>query len=83
VLPALQADASLYRNYVYTADAPLPFPIRAYSGAADPNIRREHLEPWADETTSSFALRLFPGGHFYLRGCPAEFAAALREDLEA
>jgi surfactin synthase thioesterase subunit/glycosyltransferase involved in cell wall biosynthesis len=81
ILPALRADTALYRHYVYTEDAPLPFPIRAYGGAADPHITREHLEAWREQTTASFALRLFPGGHFYLRTAQAEFVAALREDL--
>ncbi len=81
ILPALKADAKLYRNYVYAAEAPLPCPIRAYGGAADPNIRPEHLEAWAEQTTASFRMRLFPGGHFYLNECPAEVRAALQEDL--
>ncbi len=80
VLPALTADAALYRRYVYAEAAPLPFPMRAYGGAADPNIRMEHLEAWAVQTTASFAVRRFPGGHFYLRDAPG-LAAALREDL--
>lgn len=66
VLPALSADAALYRNYVYSDEPPLPFPIRAYGGAADPRVHRDHLQAWAQQTTSSFALRIFPGGHFYL-----------------
>jgi len=81
LLPAMAADAALYRRYVYTEDEPLPCPIRAYGGVADPDIHREHLEPWAEQTTASFALRLFPGGHFYLRDAPG-FAAALCEDFQ-
>ena len=81
VLPALRADTSLYRNYVYTEEPPLDCPIRAYGGLDDPNIRREHLEGWREQTTSSFAVRVFPGGHFYLQSCPAEFGAALEADL--
>lgn len=81
VLPVLKADAALYRNYVYAEDAPLPCPIRAYGGAADPNIRAEHLEAWAEQTTASFRMRLFLGGHFYLNECPDEVLGALEEDL--
>jgi surfactin synthase thioesterase subunit/glycosyltransferase involved in cell wall biosynthesis len=66
LLPALRADATLYRNYVYTEDAPLACPIRAYGGEDDPNIRREHLDAWAEQTTASYGVRLFPGGHFFL-----------------
>ncbi len=81
-LPALRADAGLYRRYVYAEDAPLDCAIRAYGGAADSNVRREHLEAWAEQTTASFAVRLFPGGHFYIERCQAEFLAALATDLE-
>jgi len=81
VLPSLRADTTLYSQYVYTEDAPLALPIRAYGGIDDPNIRREHLEGWREQTTSSFALRAFPGGHFYLRDAGEEFRAALEADL--
>ncbi|MBZ5724670.1 MAG: glycosyltransferase [Acidobacteriia bacterium] len=83
ILPALRADAALYRNYVYAEDAPLPCAIRAYGGAQDGNVRPEHLHAWAEQTTASFAVRLFPGGHFYLQPPPPpEFLAALAGDLE-
>jgi surfactin synthase thioesterase subunit/glycosyltransferase involved in cell wall biosynthesis len=81
ILPALRADTTLYRHYSYAEDAPLPFPIRAYGGAEDPTITREHLEAWRQQTVASFALRLFPGGHFYLRSPEPEFLTSLHEDL--
>jgi surfactin synthase thioesterase subunit/glycosyltransferase involved in cell wall biosynthesis len=80
VLPALRADTALYRNYVYAEDLPFDFPIRAYGGADDPNIRSEHLEGWREQTTGSFVVRVFSGGHFYLQSS-AEFRAALEADL--
>jgi surfactin synthase thioesterase subunit len=82
VLPALRADAALYRSYVYTEDAPLDAPVRAYGGVEDPNVRPEHLAGWAEQTRASFAVRPFPGGHFYLRSAQAEMLAALEADLE-
>jgi surfactin synthase thioesterase subunit len=81
LLPAVEADSNLYRNYVYSEDVPLEIPIRAYGGADDSNIRIEHLEAWRAQTCRSFAIRLFPGGHFYLQTCPDEFHSALDEDL--
>jgi surfactin synthase thioesterase subunit/glycosyltransferase involved in cell wall biosynthesis len=81
VLPALRADTHLYRHYVYTEDPPLPVPIRAYGGLDDPHISRTHLEAWCEQTTESFALRQFSGGHFYLKEHRAEFDTALHEDL--
>ena len=82
ILPALRADAELYRKYAYTEDAPLGCAIRAYGGAGDSNVRREHVEAWAEQTTASFAIRVFPGGHFYMQSSQAEFLAALAADLE-
>jgi surfactin synthase thioesterase subunit/glycosyltransferase involved in cell wall biosynthesis len=82
ILPALRADTALYRNYVYQVDAPLPVPICAYGGADDPNIRPEHIEAWRLQTTSSFTLRVFPGGHFYIDTNREAFLEALTRDLE-
>jgi surfactin synthase thioesterase subunit/glycosyltransferase involved in cell wall biosynthesis len=81
ILPALEADAALYRNYIYAEDLPLPLPVRAYGGADDPNVRREHLEGWAEQTTESFVVRVFPGGHFYLTSAREPFLQALETDL--
>lgn len=83
ILPALREDAAIYRHYIYTEELPLDCPICAYGGVDDPNVNREHLEGWAAETTSEFAIRLFPGGHFYLQTYRAEFLAALARDLTA
>jgi surfactin synthase thioesterase subunit/glycosyltransferase involved in cell wall biosynthesis len=82
LLPTLRADAALYRNYVFVEEAPLTCPIRAYGGLGDPNIKREHLEGWARQTSSSFELRLFPGGHFFVNTERDAFLRALGADLE-
>ncbi|HWQ56282.1 MAG TPA: alpha/beta fold hydrolase [Bryobacteraceae bacterium] len=81
VLPALRADTSLYRNYTYQPEPPLACPIRAYGGEADPNVAREHLEAWSHQTTASFALAMFPGGHFYLHSAEADLLAAITQVL--
>jgi surfactin synthase thioesterase subunit len=81
VLPALRADTTLYRHYVYGEEAPLDCPIRAYGGTDDPNIAPHHLAGWREQTTASFDVRLFPGGHFYLRDCADAFRQALEADL--
>ena len=80
-LPVLEADTALYRAYTYREEAPLACPIRAFGGAADPNVAREHLELWAAETSVSFALRLFPGGHFYLRSAEDDLLSAIAAEL--
>jgi medium-chain acyl-[acyl-carrier-protein] hydrolase len=79
-LPALRADARLYRNYVCKPGEPFDFPIFAYGGSDDPNVRPEHLEAWREQTTGAFRRREFPGGHFFIQTAP-EFLTALAEDL--
>jgi surfactin synthase thioesterase subunit/glycosyltransferase involved in cell wall biosynthesis len=81
ILPALEADAALYRNYIYAEAPPLPIPVRAYGGADDPNVRREHLDGWREQTTASFGVRVFPGGHFYPIAAREAFLEALGRDL--
>src|SRR2546423_2519674 len=66
-IPALRSDTALYRNYVYAPGEPLPFPIFAYSARSDPNVRRDHVEAWKDQTTARFVLREFEGGHFFIQ----------------
>jgi medium-chain acyl-[acyl-carrier-protein] hydrolase len=82
LLPPLKADTSLYRKWSYTEEDPLPCPIRAYGGDSDPHVTREHLEAWREQTCGSFEVRMFPGGHFYLRARRAEFLEALGGDLD-
>ncbi|MGA2589324.1 MAG: putative thioesterase, partial [Bryobacteraceae bacterium] len=78
-----RADAAIYRSYIYAEEPPLDCPIRAYGGTQDPNVRREHLEAWSQQTTASFGLRLFPGGHFFLQTGRQAFLDALAHDLTA
>jgi medium-chain acyl-[acyl-carrier-protein] hydrolase len=79
-LPSLRADARLYRNYVYKPGELFDFPIFAYGGSDDPNVRPEHLDAWREQTTGHFRRREFPGGHFFIQSAP-EFLNVLAEDL--
>jgi medium-chain acyl-[acyl-carrier-protein] hydrolase len=82
MLPVLRADARLYRNYIYAPGEPLDIPIFAYGGDSDPNVRREHLEAWREQTGAQFKLRRFPGGHFFLQSSLESFLQALGADLQ-
>ena len=81
-LPALRADTTLYRNYIYTEEPPFDCPIHAYCGLDDPNVTREQMAAWAGETTRSFDLKIFPGGHFFIHSQQTEFLEALSRDWQ-
>jgi surfactin synthase thioesterase subunit/glycosyltransferase involved in cell wall biosynthesis len=79
ILPALRADSTLYRNYVYLDEPPLDCAIRAYGGAEDRHVTPAHLEAWRQQTTASFAFEVLPGGHFFVQS--PQFLATLARDL--
>ncbi len=81
LLPALRADTRAYRNYVYRPGAPLDVPVFAYGGEDDPQVGPHHLEAWSEHTRAAFSMRLFPGGHFFLRSHALDFLRALAADL--
>ena len=81
LLPLLEADTRLYRRYVYSGGAPLPIPIHAYAGDADPNTQGDAMERWRELTTGPFTLNVFPGGHFYLNDARQKLLATLRDRL--
>ncbi len=66
LIPALRAEIAALETFQPTKGAPLPCPISAFGGAQDPVVTRSHPEGWRDQTDSSFRVRVFPGGHFYM-----------------
>ncbi|MBI5085655.1 MAG: glycosyltransferase [Acidobacteria bacterium] len=80
-LPSLLSDARLYRHYAYQPGDPLPLPVFAYGGEADPNVTADHLNAWGEQTATYFRRAEFRGGHFYLEPSQATLLATLRADL--
>lgn len=65
-LDTLAADYVLCNSFEYRGAAQLPIPLRILAGRDD-EIRQEQLAAWRRETTASFGIHWFNGGHFYLR----------------
>lgn len=80
--PILRADFAVCETYVHQADAPLPCPISAYSGLGDDYVSREELDAWRAQTSGAFAVRMFPGDHFYLNTARPYLLQALAKELE-
>ena len=66
LLPGLRADMIALETFHPGPRPPLPIPISAFGGDSDPMTPIAHLEAWKSETQGAFAMRVFPGGHFYL-----------------
>jgi surfactin synthase thioesterase subunit len=81
MMPILRADFRAAETYV-PADRPkLDIPIVAYGGLLDPDVSRDQLLAWANETTARCTVRMFPGDHFFLRTAPDNVVATLVRDL--
>src|SRR5262249_19393623 len=67
LLPTLRADFALCEPYAFAPGPPLTCPISALGGLADDTVSRHDLDPWREQTTGPFRLRLLPGDHFFLQ----------------
>ncbi len=72
VLPGLRADFQLNDCYTHRPQEPLPVPITAFGGRADPHVDPEGLAAWARQSTGAFTMRMFDGGHFFLHSAQQE-----------
>lgn len=79
--PILRADFQLCETYAFVPGAPLDTPISAFGGLEDPDVSRDDLLAWKEQTRGSFRLRMFPGGHFFLHAARQGLVHAVAEDL--
>lgn len=87
LLSVLRADFSLVETYIFSPEEPLNCPIAVFGGEQDAEAGLEDLTAWRQQTSGAFALRRFPGSHFYLQeGRPnllREIAKAMATLLES
>lgn len=62
-----RADFSVLETWSPPAGRRSPAPIVALGGEDDGSAPRAALQSWADLADGDFRVRLFPGGHFYIR----------------
>jgi medium-chain acyl-[acyl-carrier-protein] hydrolase len=79
--PILRADLEICETHEYAPGPPLECPITAFGGLHDQDVSREQLEGWRDYTSSSFAVRMFPGDHFYLHHSAPMLLRLIAQDL--
>ncbi len=82
ILPIVRADFTLYEKYAYAPEPPLEVPILAFGGLQDAHVSREALQAWREQTRGSFALRMFPGDHFFLQGARSLLLQSILRDVQ-
>ena len=75
-LDLLRADYRVCASFRHQELQPLPLPVHAFGGHAD-EIPMGRLEAWRLESSASFTLDGFEGGHFFLRQQEEAFLSAL------
>lgn len=66
----LRADMTMNETYTYEPLAypkSFDFPISAFGGEQDHLVDKQSLESWCWQTSGSFSLQMYPGGHFFLK----------------
>lgn len=81
VLPAIRADYRAAETYRYQPGPALTCPLTALTGDADPKAAVHEVEQWCERTTGAFALKVFPGGHFFLSGNRSAVAAVVSGEI--
>lgn len=81
LLPTLRADFAVDETYAPAPGAPLPCPVSAWVGDADPEVDPGEMLGWEQVTRGAFTLRVFSGGHFYHRGAAPHVLDALRDAI--
>lgn len=81
VLPALRADYELAEAYQPLPGGRLECPVVAYLSTDDPEADYAGVLRWREVTTGEFALRVFRGDHFYLKGGRPDVLDAVRDDV--
>ncbi|OPC84038.1 thioesterase [Embleya scabrispora] len=82
LLPAVRADYRMVDDYPAGDRPPLDCPVYGYTGDHDSEVSPELMRRWADTTNAGFRIRVFPGGHFYLRAEEDTLLADLRDVLD-
>ncbi|MDQ8188595.1 thioesterase domain-containing protein [Pelagicoccus sp. SDUM812002] len=81
MLPVLRADFEVLETYEHIVERPLECPITAFSGADDEIVTSEDMQEWRKHTNGNFRLKIFPGGHFFVRDAKNQVISELSISL--
>jgi medium-chain acyl-[acyl-carrier-protein] hydrolase len=81
LLPTIRADLAMCEQYVYEEGEPLTCSMTGFGGSDDTEVSREEIAAWRCHTRGAFALRVLPGGHFFLDSARTLFLRLLARDM--
>jgi medium-chain acyl-[acyl-carrier-protein] hydrolase len=81
LLPSLKADFILFETYSCREEPSLDCPISTFGGLDDPRVGEDDLRAWSRHSTRPIAVRMFPGGHFFLQEAEPAVQRAVSEEL--
>lgn len=82
-LPVLRADFALSETYSRDNDYRYSGRMVVFGGDSDDNVGNEDLLGWSEYATGGAPVRLFTGGHFFIRSCRSELLRVVRLELAA
>jgi medium-chain acyl-[acyl-carrier-protein] hydrolase len=80
-LPTIRADFELVQTYRFQAGLKLNCPITALGGVRDSSGDYRQIEPWKAQTSARFAVRMFPGDHFFINTCQRALVSVVEQEL--
>jgi medium-chain acyl-[acyl-carrier-protein] hydrolase len=81
LLPTLRADFEMLETYRAVELRPMPFPIHAFGGKADDDVREADIDAWRRHSAHPLSVQMFEGGHFFVQECEGEVVEAVRHIL--
>jgi acyl transferase domain-containing protein/acyl carrier protein len=83
VMLTLRSDIALLETYRAEEEEPLDVPFSIFGSAEDKLATRESLLAWSKQTSVDFSLKLFRGGHLFLKSNQMEVLEAIRRELSS
>jgi medium-chain acyl-[acyl-carrier-protein] hydrolase len=80
-IDVLRADFEIVETYEFHPRKPLSCSITVYNGLHDEDVPIESCHAWQKQTSFTCNVKLFQGGHFFIRDPASGFLAAFRSDV--
>lgn len=77
LLPTIQSDFRICRNYRPSSREKLRIPLHAFAGEADQIVPMENMTGWQPLTSGPYHLDQVPGDHFFIEEKPAQICERL------